>query len=438
MYQLTSKLIIYRSISGDSILFRMAAAIRDLDQGKKSAEEVSQEILEQVHRLLDLATVYGFNTNLWQNYLAYLLAMTETPFTLVAEKKGALEGSVNRFVANDLRIFKQLFDYDFSPIEEKLGIRVFSVLTDFTAVEKREQIYNRNVSDKVRELSGAFNAASSDAELYQVVTSFYGRYGVGMFGLNKAFRVSEDPETELLVPITNTLDIRLDDIVGYEMQKRELVDNTRAFVAGRKANNVLLYGDAGTGKSTSVKAILNAYYGRGLRIIEIYKHQFQYLAKIINQIKNRNYRFVIYMDDLSFEESELEYKYLKAIIEGGLEPKPENVLIYATSNRKHLVRETWRDKTDHEDDDVHKNDTVQEKLSLSARFGLQIGYFKPSPKEFFRIVETIAARYPELDISGEDLRARANVWELSHGGLSGRTAQQFIDYLLGTYREGET
>ena len=116
------------------------------------------------------------------------------------------------------------------------------------------------------------------------------------------------------------------------------------------------------------------------------------------------------MDDLSFEESELEYKYLKAIIEGGLEPKPENVLIYATSNRKHLVRETWRDKTDHEDDDVHKNDTVQEKLSLSARFGLQIGYFKPSPKEFIHIVETLAARYPELTISQEELRSRANIW----------------------------
>mgnify|MGYP000849237172 FL=1 len=432
MYQLTSKLIIYRSISRDSILFRIADAMRRLDQGKLSDEEASQEILEQVHRLLDLATVYGFNQNLWQNYLAYLLAMTETPFTLVAEKEGAMDGSVNTLVENDLHIFKQLFDYDFAPLERKLGISVFSILTNFHAVEKKAQIYNKNVSDKVQELSAAFDAAATDRELYQAVTSFYGRYGVGMLGLNKAFRVSEDPETELLVPITNTLDIHLEDIVGYEMQKKELVDNTQAFVAGRKANNVLLYGDAGTGKSTSVKAILNAYYSQGLRIIEIYKHQFQYLAKIINQIKNRNYRFVIYMDDLSFEESELEYKYLKAIIEGGLEPKPENVLIYATSNRKHLVRETWRDKTDHEDDDVHKNDTVQEKLSLSARFGLQIGYFKPSPKEFIHIVETLAARYPELTISQEELRARANVWELSHGGFSGRTAQQFIDYLLGS------
>ena len=226
----------------------------------------------------------------------------------------------------------------------------------------------------------------------------------------------------------------LSDLVGYEEQKKKLVANTEAFVEGRGANNVLLFGDAGTGKSTSIKAILNQYYSRGLRMIEVYKHQFKDLSKVIAEIKNRNYRFIIYMDDLSFEEFEIEYKYLKAVIEGGLETKPENVLIYATSNRRHLIRETWSDRSDMSQDELHRSDTMQEKLSLVARFGVTIGYYKPSQKEYFNIVTTLAEKYPEITLTDEELRAEANKWELSHGGISGRTAQQFITYLLGTAR----
>ncbi len=165
-------------------------------------------------------------------------------------------------------------------------------------------------------------------------------------------------------------------------------------------------------------------------MIEIYKHQFQDLSSIIAQVKNRNYRFIIYMDDLSFEEFETEYKYLKAVIEGGLEKKPENVLIYATSNRRHLIRETFRDKADR-DDELHTNDTVQEKLSLVARFGVTIYYGSPDKKEFQEIVRTLA-RANGIDMPEETLLLEANRWELNHGGLSGRTAQQFIDYLSGT------
>ena len=221
----------------------------------------------------------------------------------------------------------------------------------------------------------------------------------------------------------------LSDLVGYEIQKKKLTDNTEAFVNGKKANNCLLYGDAGTGKSSCIKAIANEYYGSGLRIIEVYKHQFQDLNDVIAQIKNRNYKFIIYMDDLSFEEFEIEYKYLKAVIEGGLEKKPENVLIYATSNRRHLIRETFKDKQDR-DEELHVNDTVQEKLSLVSRFGVSIYFGSPDKKQFQKIVSTLADRYG-VRMSEDELLLKANQWELSHGGLSGRTAQQFIDYLLG-------
>lgn len=194
---------------------------------------------------------------------------------------------------------------------------------------------------------------------------------------------------------------------------------------------MLLFGDAGTGKSTSIKAVLNMYYSQGLRMIEVYKHEFKELSRIISEIKDRNYRFIIYMDDLSFEEFEIEYKYLKAVIEGGLENKPDNVLIYATSNRRHLIRETWSDRSDMSKDELHRSDTMQEKLSLAARFGVSIGFYKPSQQEYFNIVRGLAVKHPGINMTDEELCLEANKWELSHGGISGRTAQQFINHLAG-------
>lgn len=432
MYRLTAKLIIYRKINKNSILFRLAEVCRQFNTGSYDAEALTGNVLTEINRLLDVATKYGFNGNLWHNYIAFLLAMTETPFTLVCEKNGASSGSVKEFAKSDLEVFRQLLDYDFRPLEQALGINCFSVIENYQAVEKKEQIYNKSVSEKVQELSREIEKASDGADMYRIVTAFYKRYGVGMFGLNKAFRVSPNLEVtgELLESITTTGDMKLDDLIGYESQKKRLQENTEAFVNGRKANNVLLYGDAGTGKSTSIKAILNQYYDQGLRMIEVYKHEFKYLQRIIAQIKNRNYKFIIYMDDLSFEEFEIEYKYLKAVIEGGLEVKPDNVLIYATSNRRHLIRETWQDRPDNISDDMHQNDTVQEKLSLSARFGLSIGYFRPSHQEYVKIIQELAHRHPEIKMTDEELRAGAVQWEMSHSGISGRAAQQYINSLL--------
>jgi predicted AAA+ superfamily ATPase len=251
------------------------------------------------------------------------------------------EGTVNSFAINDFSVFKRLFDFDFSVIEKALDINCFTVLSNYRAIAKREQIFNKNVSEKVRMLSRRIEEARDGEEVFYIVADFYKCYGVGMFGLNKAFRIETDEHCLSLAfrSITNMEPVHLSDLIGYESQKRALIENTEAFVSGKGANNLLLYGDSGTGKSTSIKAIVNQYYDRGLRMIEIYKHQFGCLSRVISEIKNRNYRFIIYMDDLSFEESEIEYKYLKAIIEGGVETKPDNVLIYATSNRRHLIKE---------------------------------------------------------------------------------------------------
>ena len=429
------KLIVYRNLVNDEILKETADIIREFEADATDRDELISRIYNCINKLLAVSTENGFDNNLWQNYLTYLLVMDENPFALSCEKEGDRGGSVVSFVLGDFAIIKGLFHYDFTKVEEELGISCFSVITNYKAIKKADTRINKNVSDKVKDLSRLLNAAKDENEFYEKVTEFYKTFGVGKFGLNKSFRISEKDGS--IIPITNTVEIKLHELVGYEIQKEKLIANTKAFVDGKRANNCLLYGDAGTGKSSSVKAVLNRFYPDGLRMIEIYKHQFVYLSEILSQIKNRNYRFIIYMDDLSFEEFETEYKYLKAVIEGGLEVRPENVLIYATSNRRHLIRELWSDRTDMEhNQDVHRSDTMQEKLSLADRFGITIGYFAPDQNEYFDIVSGIAGEYPELKLDEEELHNEARKWEIANGGRSGRTARQFVDYLLGSKQSG--
>ena len=431
MHHSVAKLIVYNKLPENSILGNLAEIFRTFESCHYRDDELITSIYREVKRILDLGTTYGFDQNLWHNYLTYELITNENSFTLTSEKVGATPGgTVNHFVKNDCKMFMQLFHYDFRQIEEALGIDCFSTLLHYHAIGKKERMYNKNVSEKVRALSRVLAKAETVDEFFEAVSGFYRDYGVGMFGLNKAFRIDADSGRLDLLPINNLDKVVLDDLTGYEVQKKKLIANTEDFVAGRPANNCLLYGDAGTGKSTSIKAILNQYYDDGLRMIEIYKHQFRYLNAVISRIKNRNYRFIIYMDDLSFEEFETEYKYLKAVIEGGMETKPDNVLIYATSNRRHLIRETWTDRNEG-DNELHRTDTMQEKLSLVARFGITINYSRPSQKEYYDIVRNLAANYPEITVSEEELLAEAHKWELSHGGLSGRTAQQFVNYMAG-------
>ena len=432
MDKIVSKLLIYGNMPKDSILMELSDICKKVKKEEFHKEKLVERVYRQVKKLLVLGTDYGFDKNLWHNYLTFVLMMDENPFSVTCEKMGVKEGSVNYFAKNDFKVFKQLFDYDFGELEEKLGIDCFSRLTNYTAIEKPELMYNRSVSEKVQKLSEQLETAKDEEEFFCYVTEFYKNYGVGIFGLNKAFRIqSGEREDVIFQPINNMDKVVLSDLIGYEIQKKKLVDNTKAFVEGKKANNVLLYGDSGTGKSTSIKAIVNEFYDQGLRMIEIYKHQFKDLSAVIARIKNRNYKFIIYMDDLSFEDFETEYKFLKAVIEGGVETRPENILIYATSNRRHLIKEMWKDRSDMETDQgIHHSDTMEEKLSLAYRFGVTINYSKPSQKEYFHIVIELA-RKNGINMPEEEICLEANKWELSHGGISGRTAQQFVNYLAG-------
>lgn len=431
MYHAYSSLLLYSDLGEDSILQALAEIVRDLNQGAEAKERLRSRTFVQVKRLLDLATRYGFDENLWANYLTFLLMTNENSFSLSCERIGAREGSVNHFALQEFKIFHTLLHYDFSRLEWELGMDCFEVLKHYQAIPKRERHYYKAVSDKVQTLSRSLLAAKDEHQIFDLMTRHYQDVGVGAFGLHRAFRIRETDGDLHFLPINNTDRVLLSDLVGYELQKKQLRENTEAFLEGGSANNVLLYGDSGTGKSSSVKALINEYYDRGLRMIELYKHQFGALSQVIAETKNRNYRFIFFIDDLSFEENEVEYKYLKALIEGGVETRPDNILIYATSNRRHLIRETWRDRNDTEfTGEIHRSDTVEEKLSLSARFGVQINYSIPNREQFRAMVLYLAQKHG-ISLPEETLLAEANRWELRHGGISGRTAQQFVNHLAG-------
>ncbi|MBQ9360144.1 MAG: ATP-binding protein [Lachnospiraceae bacterium] len=420
-------------ISDELILYRNFRSQRLLDDliTLFDGEGSTSLAFDTAGRLVTLCMEMGFTGDLWHMYLTYLLANNENAFSKSCEIRGHVEGTINEVALHDMGVFYQMFYYDLLDLDRKYKIECFAPLTDFKMTDEGK-MFNKRIRDRITELSDNLSLAASPAEMKILVEAFYHDYGVGLFGLHKAFKVHESltENSFTIEPVKRVAHINLEDLVGYELQKKKLTDNTEAFLKGLPANNCLLYGDSGTGKSSSIKGIMNRYYDDGLRIIELYKHQFRFLNDIMALLKERNYRFIIYMDDLSFEDQETEYKYLKAIIEGGLEKKPENVLIYATSNRRHLIHEGFKDKLDRgENDDIHESDTVEEKLSLYHRFGMTIYYGKPTPKEYKNIVSELAKRN-KININEDELLLQANQWEIEHGGLSGRTACQFVDHLL--------
>lgn len=425
----SSELLLYKNPENREVFDYMLRIASEEYEGldiKKAAGRIVSHILEVSEKM-------GFNGNLWQDYLAYNLANDENSYSLSCERRGRMEGSINKAALLDMAVYRELFNTDLSGTDAKYGT-FLSMLTGFENNNEGEKYYNKRIRNRIIKLAEELSGAVDDNTFLNTVCDFYKDAGVGCIGLFKAFRVGhDDNDRPVITPVISVEHKYLKDLIGYDIQKKKITDNTEAFLAGSKANNVLLFGDSGTGKSSCIKAILNEYYDDGLRMIEIYKHQFKDLSAIINQVKDRNYKFIIYMDDLSFEEFEIEYKFLKAVIEGGLEKRPDNVLIYATSNRRHLVREKYSDKEER-DDDLHTRDTVAEKLSLSARFGVSVYFGSPDKKLFNEIVKGLAQKN-NIKVDENTLLMEANKWELSHGGLSGRTAEQFISYMVSAYAD---
>ena len=385
--------------------------------------------------LASFATEFGLSGNVWQHWLTYNLMMHDNAFTLACERREVLpDSTLVKLAERDLGIFMELFKTKESDFDEDEGL--LPLMLDYMAPYDCECI--TDAGRRIKELSCRLAEAEDIKEFTRTLIDHYEKHGAGMYGLYNAFRVDPATGSEAefkLVPVADSADVSLDDLIGYESQKQTLRDNTEAFVNGHFANNVLLYGDSGTGKSTSVHALMHEYSDRGLRLIEVSKTDRSRLPQILSAIKRRNYRFILFLDDLSFEENESDYKEVKAMLEGALETRSDKVLIYATSNRRHLIRETWGDRSDMEyHEDVHRSDTMEEKLSLASRFGVTIYYPKPDPREYLEIVRSLAAR-KGIELSGKELEDAARKWELRHGGMSGRTASQLITWLDGTEKE---
>jgi uncharacterized protein len=258
----------------------------------------------------------------------------------------------------------------------------------------------------------------------------YRQFGTGLFGQFQAFRWEKGE----LVGIANPDPIQLDRLVGYEWQRQALIQNTQALLAGFTALNVLLYGSRGSGKSSLIKALLHEFGDAGLRLIEVAKSHLIDLPNIVDRLRGLPQKFVIFVDDLSFEEDEAAFKALKVVLEGGLTARPVNVVVYATSNRRHLIREFHGDRPRPKDaDEIHQWDTVQEKLSFSDRFGLTLTFEPADQPTYLQIIQHLAAA-ADLAIDPADLEFRALQWATQHNGRSGRSARQFIDYLSAELR----
>ncbi|WP_455218172.1 ATP-binding protein [Kaarinaea lacus] len=229
-----------------------------------------------------------------------------------------------------------------------------------------------------------------------------------------------------LKPVKSIDPISLDSLVGIDRQKSELVSNTERFIAGEPANNALLWGARGTGKSSLIKAILNHYHPHGLRLVEVFKNEMRNLPEIVDDLRDISQRFIIYCDDFSFESNDDSYVALKTVLEGSIEQPPENVLLYATSNRRHLVPETMKDNLDSKiiDGELHYSDAIEEKISLSDRFGLWLSFYQPDQKGYLEIVDSY---FPDYQGDREALHEEAKKFAASRASKSGRTAKQFYN-----------
>ena len=412
-----SKLLVYRNLLNDSL-------VRELQTlGVLGAAKCDEYALAA--SLICWAEETGMAGNIAENYLLFQLGCDENIFSSTAGKTGGQPGwSLSKAVVHDIAILKTLLN---KGLTEQFCEELQAVINDYHPIQASQSKKPGKFQDlsTLRDLFFDVTKNYTPEEVVLTLGRYYDRYGCGRLAGYGAFKW--DSERRELVGIEYTDPVQLKDIVGYEYQKAELVRNTEAFISSKPANNVLLVGARGTGKSSSVKAIANRYFDKGIRLIEISKTDFKHIPEIMTALRQWGKKFILFIDDLSFEEFEAEYKILKSLIDGGIEVRPDNVLIYATSNRRNLIKETWDDRSGNE---LHRQDTINEKISLADRFGITLFFTLPNQEEYFRIVEEIARR-SGIPMSVAELRAEALRWEMSHSGRSGRIAKQFIDYLAG-------
>ncbi len=342
---------------------------------------------------------------------------------LYATEKRTLAGYIQSIVCNDENAYIRLIGRGGEPwpemadcVERELAI--FQTLADLTPESLTEEAagYLPLFAGKALDIAGTYRERCANI----------GKYGYGMYAKYHMFYINRENR---IVPVRNPDGIRLSALVEYKREQQIILDNTLALLAGKPAANILLTGDAGTGKSSTVKAVVNELYGQGLRVLEVRKEQLHSLPAVLDELHDNPLKFILFIDDLSFQKDDDNFSALKAILEGSVSAKSGNVVIYATSNRRHMVKETFSDR---DGDDVHRNDTMQEIISLSERFGIQVTFQRPTKQTYLEIVRHLAKeRGIEMDPAALELQAEQFV--LSRGGRSARAAAQFVDGLAAKY-----
>jgi hypothetical protein len=436
------QLVIYRKILADPIVSAFLKLLDCVTQNKKATPK----------RLLKMAEAYAsFFSGLalkvqasnaprvgtpLQNHLMELILTDENVFSSTVQQSGltGLGDSLLRQVELDLRKLQTIYRLNgqslLKAMENWHAGAPWLNWDDMTSPEPVSRAETIDFQIKHRFLKN-----NKWEALLPVLADHYLKAGCGIFGQYRAFHWKSTSGGGFIVPIHSHDPIRLEELIGCDDQKNWLVRNTEAFLSGYPANNIFVYGDRGTGKSSAIKALLNYFEDRPLRMIEISRDDLMDLPDVMKLVKNRPQFFVIFVDDLSFEEGETQYKTLKAVLEGSLEARPRNVLIYATSNRRHLIREYFSDRDALNNGEVRHQDTLQEKVSLADRFGIQLVFIAPDQNQYLAIVRSMVRRR-RLEVTEDDLTRRALQWVQLHNARSGRTARQFVDYLTAELHMG--
>lgn len=432
-----SSISVYRALLRDKTL----KSFKNLILSVANTETDLQTFLDRYNTFFYNLTS-GTVLNLKQRIIDMIL-FDENAFSLRVEasRSGSVEDFIKHSAIYDLGYLQQISEITSSDIKN-------SMLNHFSGSEiEKEYIMdlpswnfstyfhhdqNETYTESIRKV---LYKSDNWSDCIKQLADYHAEYGCGKFALYRAFSWKHTVENRgFLKGIPYPDPVKLSDFINYDQQRKEIIENTLQFLKGYPANNMLLYGDRGTGKSSTVKAVLNEYFDKKLRLVEVKRDNLSDFPKIVNALRNRNYKFIIFVDDLAFEDNEENYTALKAVLEGSVEVCPDNILIYATSNRRHIIKEKFSDRTglmseDH-DEEVRALDTMQEKLSLSDRFGITVVFSSPDKKTYLNIVDGLAEKRG-LKVEKDLLHKEALKWELWYNKRSPRTAMQFIDWLEG-------
>lgn len=386
-----SSLVIFRNLLKNQVVEKFIELFKLIDKNKTEQNNLIYAYSEAVGELYKLS----------DNLTEYMLKIVLEDENIYMLKKGAGEKIgvlLEECLASELMTLENLAKTQSCNIIDTIGYKGF--LPRWKTDEELD--FSKIYADRIHEIN---------------------KFGYGMYARNHIFIIKDGKIKPVSYPDTT----RLSQLSGYEMERQTVIDNTLALLKGKPANNVLLYGDCGTGKSSTVKAIANEYKDKGLRLIEIKKKQLHEIPSIVETVSKNPLKFILFIDDLSFTEDDDDFAALKAILEGSVSSTADNLVIYATSNRRHLIKESFSSR---EGDDIHFNDTMQELLSLSDRFGIRVVFQKPDKNLYLNVVEDLAEQY-NLSMPIEEVKKKAETFALERGGRSPRAAKQFIEMIKG-------